>query len=88
MVAAPATASTTPPWPSAPLPATSTWPAAQPQSQSGGIDVPSFADLEARLTGRALAWVGGLALVLGAVFFLSLAFSRGWIGPEMRVLIG
>ncbi len=87
VVAAPATAATSP-WPSAPMPATSTWPAAQPQSQSGGIDVPSFADLEARLTGRALAWVGGLALVLGAVFFLSLAFSRGWIGPEIRVLMG
>jgi uncharacterized membrane protein len=48
----------------------------------------SLADLEARLTGRALAWVGGLALVLGAIFFLSLAFSRGWIGPEARVIIG
>jgi hypothetical protein len=32
--------------------------------------------------------VGGIALVLGAMFFLSLAFSRGWIGPEARVLIG
>ena len=48
----------------------------------------SLADLEARLTGRALAWVGGLALVLGAIFFLSLAFSRGWIGNEARVIIG
>ena len=48
----------------------------------------SLADLEARLTGRALAWVGGLALVLGAIFFLSLAFTRGWIGPEARVVIG
>ncbi|HEX4929690.1 MAG TPA: DUF2339 domain-containing protein, partial [Gaiellaceae bacterium] len=48
----------------------------------------SLNDLEARLAGRALAWVGGLALVLGAIFFLSLAFSRGWIGPELRVLIG
>jgi uncharacterized membrane protein len=50
---------------------------------SGSLD-----DLEARLAGRALAWVGGLALVLGAIFFLSLAFSRGWIGPELRVLLG
>ena len=48
----------------------------------------SLADLETRLTGRALAWVGGLALILGAIFFLSLAFSRGWIGPEARVIIG
>ena len=50
---------------------------------SGSLD-----DIEARLTGRTLAWVGGLALVLGAIFFLSLAFARGWIGPELRVLIG
>lgn len=48
----------------------------------------SLADLEARMTGRALAWVGGLALVLGAIFFLNMAFSRGWIGPELRVVIG
>ena len=48
----------------------------------------SFAELEEQLSGRLLAWVGGIALVLGAVFFLSLAFSRGWIGPEARVLIG
>ena len=47
----------------------------------------SWRDLEARFTGRALAWIGGLALVLGAVFFLSLAFSRGWIGPTERVVI-
>ena len=50
--------------------------------------VPSLNDIEARLTGRTLAWLGGLALVLAAIFFLSLAFSRGWIGPEGRVLIG
>ncbi len=48
----------------------------------------TFGDLEERLAGRALAVVGGIALVLGAIFFLSLAFSRGWIGPELRVLIG
>jgi uncharacterized membrane protein len=48
----------------------------------------SLADLEERLTGQALAWVGGVALVLGAIFFLSLAFSRNWIGPEGRVVIG
>ena len=47
-----------------------------------------FAELEERLAGRALAVAGGIALILGAIFFLSLAFSRGWIGPELRVLIG
>ena len=48
----------------------------------------SFGDMEQRVTGRVLAWIGGLALLLGALFFLSLAFSRGWIGPGMRVTIG
>ena len=48
----------------------------------------SLKDLEERFAGRAMAWVGGLALVAAAVFFLSLAFSRGWINEEMRVLIG
>jgi hypothetical protein len=48
----------------------------------------SLDEVEAQLTGRTLAWVGGIALILGAIFFLSLAFTRGWIGPELRVLIG
>lgn len=45
-------------------------------------------DLEERFAGQALAWIGGLALVAAAVFFLSLAFSRGWITEPMRVAIG
>jgi hypothetical protein len=48
----------------------------------------SRASLEAWLEGRLLAVVGGIALLLGAVFFLSLAFSKGWITEPMRVLIG
>jgi uncharacterized membrane protein len=49
---------------------------------------PSRAAIEAWLEGRMLAVVGGIALILGAAFFLSLAFSRGWITEPMRVLIG
>jgi hypothetical protein len=48
----------------------------------------SRATLEAWLEGRLLAVVGGIALVLAAIFFLSLAFSRGWITEPMRALIG
>ena len=48
----------------------------------------SRATLEAWLKGRLLAVVGGVALVLGAVFFLSLAFSRGCITEPLRVGIG
>lgn len=50
--------------------------------------LPSLADLERLLAGRVLALAGGLALVIGVVFFLGLAFSRGWIGPEARVIAG
>jgi uncharacterized membrane protein len=45
-------------------------------------------DLEERFAGRALALVGGFALVAAAIFFLSLAFSRGWVTEPMRVAIG
>jgi uncharacterized membrane protein len=48
----------------------------------------SRAAVEAWLEGRLLAVLGGIALLLGAIFFLSLAFSRGWITEPMRVLIG
>lgn len=48
----------------------------------------SLGEIETLVAGRLLAVVGGVALFLGGVFFLGLAFSRGWIGPEARVAIG
>jgi hypothetical protein len=59
--------------------------AAEPGPSERSID---FRDIEERFAGRALALVGGAALLLGAVFFLSLAFSRGWIDPSMQVALG
>jgi uncharacterized membrane protein len=44
-------------------------------------------DLEELLGGRVLGWVGGSAIVLGAVFFLVMAVSRGWIDEPTRVLL-
>jgi uncharacterized membrane protein len=44
-------------------------------------------DLEELLGGRLLAWVGGLAILLGIVFFVAMAVRRGWIGEEMRVVL-
>jgi uncharacterized membrane protein len=44
----------------------------------------SVADL---VGGRVLAWVGGAPTLLGVVFFLMLAISRGWIGVEARVVM-
>jgi uncharacterized membrane protein len=84
------------------MPAGVAWrpaPATQPRAASwveptplasghgGGIGL-SIRDLEERFAGRALAIVGGLALVAAAIFFLSLAFSRGWVTEPMRVAMG
>jgi uncharacterized membrane protein len=44
----------------------------------------SFEDL---LGGRILAWLGGLAIVVGAIFFLVIAVDRGWIGVEARIAL-
>jgi uncharacterized membrane protein len=44
-------------------------------------------DLEELLGGRVLAWLGGAAVVLGVVFFLVMAVSRGWIDEPTRVVL-
>ncbi|MGH3127784.1 MAG: DUF2339 domain-containing protein, partial [Gaiellaceae bacterium] len=44
----------------------------------------SFEDL---LGGRILAWLGGLAIVVGVIFFLVIAVDRGWIGVEARIAL-
>ena len=49
-------------------------PPAAPRAQPRSIE-----DL---LGGRVLAWLGGVAVVLGFVFFLGMAVSRGWIGQK------
>jgi hypothetical protein len=69
----------------APSPSHAHGASAQAPRSSTTIDL---AYVEERLAGRALALVGGAALILGAVFFLSLAFSRGWIGPSLQVTLG
>lgn len=43
--------------------------------------------IEELVGGRLLAVVGGAAIVLGAIFFFSLAVERGWIGETARVLM-
>jgi uncharacterized membrane protein len=59
--------------PAAPKPAPS--PRAQPLN------------IEDLLGGRVLAWLGGVAVVLGFVFFLVMAVSRGWIDEPTRVVL-
>ena len=43
--------------------------------------------VEDLLGGRVLGWVGGVAVVLGVVFFLVMAANRGWIDETTRVLL-
>jgi uncharacterized membrane protein len=70
--AAPAPALPFPPRPAAPAPA------AAPKPQL---------DLEDLLGGRVLAWAGGVAVFLAAVFFLVMAVRNGWIDEPTRVVL-
>jgi uncharacterized membrane protein len=45
-------------------------------------------NLEQFMGAKLFAWVGGLALFLGILFFVKLSIERGWISPGMRVAIG
>jgi uncharacterized membrane protein len=38
--------------------------------------------------GRVLAWVGGVAILLGIIFMLGIAIDRGWIDETMRTVLG
>jgi uncharacterized membrane protein len=68
------------PPPKAPVqPARSAPPPAAPPSEP--------ISLEDLLGGRVLAWVGAAAVVLGVVFFLVMAASRGWIDEPTRILL-
>lgn len=44
--------------------------------------------LEELLGGRVLAWVGGVAILLGIVFMLGIAIDRGWIDEPTRTVLG
>jgi uncharacterized membrane protein len=46
------------------------------------------ARMEELLGGRVLAWLGGSAILLGIVFFLGMAISRGWIDEPTRTVLG
>jgi uncharacterized membrane protein len=53
------------------------------------VRVPStLKDAEDLLGGRVLAWVGGLAVLLGLVFLFALGVSSGVIGEAARTVIG
>jgi uncharacterized membrane protein len=44
-------------------------------------------DLEQLFGGRVLAWIGGLAILLGAVLFVGMSMSSGWLDEEARTII-
>ena len=77
----PASATQPAPWPPIPAPATKAAPA-----RPAPVAREPF-DLEQVLGGRVLAWVGGIAVVLAAVFFLVMAVHNGWIDEATRVVL-
>lgn len=44
-------------------------------------------DLEDILGGSVLAWLGGIAILAGLAFLLTIAISRGWLGEEARTVL-
>ena len=70
----------------APVPATVA-PPPLPPSRAPAPVVREPLDLEQVLGGRVLAWVGGIAVVLAAVFFLVMAVHNGWIDETTRVVL-
>src|SRR5206468_9351608 len=73
------------PWPKPHQPPTAT--PLPPRPQPAARPRPQPVDLEALLGGRLFAWVGGVAVVIGVVFFVATAIHNGWIGEGMRVVL-
>ncbi|MCX6852539.1 MAG: DUF2339 domain-containing protein [Verrucomicrobia bacterium] len=55
---------------------------APPHAPAPGLSLEQF------MGAKLFAWVGGLALFLGIIFFVKLSIERGWISPELRTAIG
>lgn len=47
-----------------------------------------LADRFEELGGRALAWIGGIAIMLGIAFLVGIGFDRGWIDESTRIISG
>jgi len=68
-------------------PVTAPPPSRPPPRPPVGVRAATPVSFEDVLGGRVLAWVGGIAVVLGVVFFLVMAASRGWIDEPTRVFL-
>lgn len=77
-----------PPEPVKPPPAPVVPPAAFAEPRKAMPPAPSSISLEQFMGAKLFAWVGGLALFLGIIFFVKLSIERGWISPELRTAIG
>jgi uncharacterized membrane protein len=77
--------------PAEPAPEPGIWPPPQPippRSEPAEPRAPREpVNLEQLLGGRVLAWLGGIAVFVGVVFFLVMAVSRGWIDEPTRVTL-
>jgi uncharacterized membrane protein len=60
---------------------------ARPAPPSPGPSLPQRG-FEEIFGGSVLAWVGGVAILLGIVFLLGIAIDRGWIDEPMRTVLG
>jgi uncharacterized membrane protein len=94
--AAPAAASPAPPKPAAPSttipprPTSTTAgdPSAPMPPRPAAAAPPPDISLESRIGAQWLNRIGVFALLVGAAYFLKLAFDNNWIGPSGRVAIG
>jgi uncharacterized membrane protein len=68
----------------APVPVREPFPA-RPQPAGPAAPPKPPLDLEELLGGRVLGWVGGIAVVIAAVFFVVMAVRNGWIGEAARM---
>lgn len=77
-----------PPHEAAPRPARIRTPATPPSTASPPPSRTPSRDLEARIGGIWLNRIGVIVFLLGAAFFLKLAYDWGWINETVRIAIG
>lgn len=78
----------TPPAPTRPAPVASQAGTSERAAAQQSDPRASQRAFEELLGGRVLAWVGGIAILLGIVFLLGIAIDHGWIDEPMRTLLG
>jgi hypothetical protein len=87
-VMAPAPApSPPPPRPVPARPAPAPRPAPRPRPAPAPRQPAISISLEDLFGGRVLAWIGGIAVLVGLALFFALAVSNGWIGETARTLL-